>query len=1303
MTNYNPNITSSAATGSFNENSNTTGSMAAHVLSGTMNFKDSDHNDTHTTSASLKSAVLSTGSVIPATALANLNSAMASVIQSDNNGSGKLKWTFNAADNDFDFLANGQKLVLTYEIHLNDNHGGTTKKTVKVTITGTDDRPVIDFGTTASVSEQEGQTLSFAPDAVDIAVHFVDPDLTNTGHTATVIGAAASGATGGLLPGFLGTLELMSFFHVENVVKASGSSNGTINTRFSAPDLAFDYLSDGETLDITYTVRLNDNAGMTSTQTVVVTVFGTNDGPCIIGGPDTRHLTEGENLSPAGDLTASGDFHFGDIDLSDSHTVSTTVTATRSGGGAVPISNADLVAAMSTSLDDGFIFSEVDWNFALDNDAVSFLNSGETLILTYTIMVDDGAGGSDSQTVTVTILGTNDPVVITSEPQSASLAEFADTTGSAALNTTTPVPTGAIAFTDTDIGDTHTVMVSVAAAVWSGGPAVPSGTDADLPTALLTTLNDSTGSGIGSVDWTFSITDSDLDFLAFGETLTIDYTVEVSDGPSGSSQTVTITVDGANDTAVITGAPGTGSVAELPNTTGSSTPASPIPNGTLAFTDVDFNDMHLVGVAISSIVWSGGEEIPGGSQLELTSALLTTLNDSTGSGSGNVDWSFSIADSALDFLSAGETLTVTYDVTVSDAAATSLAQTVTITITGAEDPLIVNPVTAAASDTINPDAGTLLAIGNLIVDGGDTAGDLNTTLTITDVNGSAANVGTFVAGTYGDLLVFDDGTYLYIANSNIDVLQFGDNPTEQFTFTVTDSLSRSESTTLTFNVAGASDAPTITAAEAFGSMTEDLGPSSATNGDFESGDLTGWVASDPGVETQFLGIGGELGNYAARLAPTGSVQTLYQNVATTPGQLYTVSFYIAGDPEATSNEVVVTWDGETQVVVSNDFGGFTQYSFTVLANASLSTTQLLFAYHDDGIAMYVDEVKVESVTGPATESADGTIAFADIETADTHTVSFVPQSGDYVGTFSLGAVTEGGGAGSFGWDFTVNNSEIQFLALGQTVTQTYTVSVTDNFGATVTQDVAVAISGTNDAPTAVGADTVITDAGVDGGLFIPGWTLTGNDTDTDTLDTLFVNSITGESGGDAFLFGGVIFFDDTTLGGSFTYDTTDGSLVSAGSGTVTVVNNPSSPLNGTGGNDIIISTVGGSALNGGGGDDILIGNSGAHLLTGGSGDDIFSFQLLPDDVNEITDFDNTVDHDLIGISAAAFGGGLTAGMDVSLVFESTADAEFVGGLLHYDTTANALYFSSDGTTASAILVAQLQSGVLLNAQDLLIV
>ena len=69
MTNHNPTITSSAATGSFTEDANTTGSTVDHVLTGTMNFTDSDNGDTHTTTSALKTAVWSGGSTLPVGAL----------------------------------------------------------------------------------------------------------------------------------------------------------------------------------------------------------------------------------------------------------------------------------------------------------------------------------------------------------------------------------------------------------------------------------------------------------------------------------------------------------------------------------------------------------------------------------------------------------------------------------------------------------------------------------------------------------------------------------------------------------------------------------------------------------------------------------------------------------------------------------------------------------------------------------------------------------------------------------------------------------------------------------------------------------------------------------------------------------------------------------------------------------------------------------------------------------------------------------------------------------------------------------
>jgi VCBS repeat-containing protein len=1290
VTNHNPTFTGPAATGSFGENANTTDSSALHTLSGLLNFKDKDNTDTHTTSASLFSAAWSSGHAVPTGELTDFNMALNSSIVSDSNGSGSIRWSFAAPDRDFDFLANGERLVLTYNVVVADNHGGAATQTVTVTVTGSEDRPVISIATPVSVTEQAGHTLSLSPDTAHVALTFSDLDLDNH-HTATVIGATAVGNTSGLLPGGLRTAELMAFYHIDNVVEPTATSDGTINTTFSAPDLAFDYLAAGETVTIDYTVQLDDHAGGVTTQDVAVTVTGTNDAPTYLSGPESAHFTEGQ----AATLQGHGDLFFADVDLSDTHVASTSVvSATRSSGQPVPLTNAQLAAALATTLEDstGHALGEVDWDFTIANSQISFLANGETLTVVYDVNVTDPSGATATQTVTVTILGTNSAPVFTSGPDSASLMEQADTTGSASLDTT---PTGTLTFTDTDTGDTHTVSTSLASAVWSGGSTVPSDTVSAAQTALATTLNDSAGTGSGSVDWTFGIADNQLDFLADGETLTLTYNVSVSDASDSAMQTVTVMVAGTNDAPVITSGPDSGSVAEQPSTTGSS--AADSTTGTLAFGDVDLSNSHTVQVSLDSATWSTNSGIPAQTQADLASALTTMLHDSAGSGSGSIDWTFSLPDSDLDFLSSGETLTATYDVTVSDGTATS-TQTVTIVMNGADDPFSLTPVAADVADTPFTDAGLIVSAGNVIADRPGDLGDA----TITDVNGDPSNVGQSIAGAHGTLVIDSGGSYIYTANSALDAMLSGDTAADVFTFTAMDSHGQSASSTLTFNITGADDNPVITAANASGTMTEDAGPTVLANGGFETGDFTGWTAGAHASVEQDE-IGGELGHYSARLAG-GSLESLSQTVSTSPGQHYTVSFILLPDAEASSDFFSATWNGTTLFSATDLFsGGFTRYSFDVTGDPADFNSELQFSYGSDGAGFLLDAVSVTPDTGPATESSSGTIQFADVETADTHTASFTAQPGS-LGTFSLGPVSDS--TGSVDWHFTVNNSDIQFLSQGESLTQVYQVNVSDNHGGTTEQDVTITIVGANDAPSAAPA-TIMTDADLNSTFAIPGWALAQYGSDPDHADSLSLEVAGAGSGGTADSFAGNAFFTDSgSLGGSFSYTLTDGHA-SSPSATATVDNHAASTttLTGTSGNDIIIAQQGTEALDGGGGNDVLIGHGGAHSLTGGSGDDIFAFLQTTDGPDTITDFNNTTQHDLIAISANGFGSGLTPGMDVTPVFETSGDDQFQSSasLFHFDRANNTLYFSADGSTGSAVALTQVESGVTLGAADIRIV
>ena len=900
---------------------------------------------------------------------------------------------------------------------------------------------------------------------------------------------------------------------------------------------------------------------------------------------------------------------------------------------------------------------------------------------------------------TVNVVLVNAPVVITSGPESSTVAEQDSTTGSAAPDTTPTTPAGTLNFTDTDTGDIHTVAVTLA----STSSAVPAATQADLATALTTVLHDSIGTGSGSVDWNFAIPDQDLDFLSQGQTLTVDYNVKVSDASSSATQTVELVITGSNDPVTITSGPQSDAVAEQVNMTGSTTPDT-TPTHTLDFTDVDLADTHSVNVAVDSATWSGGPFVPLQTLQDLQSALTTSLHDSNGSGAGSVDWSFSIADKDLDFLSVGETLTITYDVTVSDGL-TNSTQQVTITATGAEDPLVVNNVIATLNDTPFTDAGLAGSFGNLVT-AATTGSDTSNTLTISEVNGDTANVGHAIAGLFGTLFVDSAGNYSYVANSAVDALGDGDTAADHFTFTVMDSFGTTASASLDFNIVGTDDNPVITAAVPGPAITEDAGPAAIVNGDFETGDLTGWTTSGSHIVVLPTGLGGAFGQFSAFLEPTSTPETLSQDIATTPGQHYFISFDVIGDPESPNDPLTVSWDGVDLLSLASVPAGINHYSFEVAGDALTSTTSLQFTYSDDTDGMFLDAVAVNPATGPATEQTSGSISFSDAESADTHTASFVPAGSDYVGTFSLDPVTETSGSGSVGWHFTVNNADIQFLAAGQTLVQDYLVSVTDNHGGTTTQDISVVLNGTNDAPTAVG-ETVVTDAGAGGTVNIPTWALALNDTDPDATDHVSFDHIVSSTDGNATQVGAdVQFADNATPGGSFDYQSTDG-IVTSNTATATIVNNATSAttLNAAvSGDSILIATNGTEALNGGSGNDILIGNTGSHTMTGGAGNDTFAFLQTTDGPGIITDFNNTTEHDHIAISASGFGGGLTAGMDVSSTFETTADSTFSGAAeFHFDTANQTLYFSVDGTQANAHAVTSVQAGVVLNPHDILVV
>src|SRR5205807_5527640 len=140
--------------------------------------------------------------------------------------------------------------------------------------------------------------------------------------------ASITWSGGGTLPSGLRTV-LASALATSASSDSTGFS-GSITTTFSAADNNFDFLAANETLTIVYNVTATDSSGVSVTQPVTVTIAGTNDAPVLAADASGPH-TVAEGLNTAGTLT------FTDVDLSDQHTVSTSVTsATWSAGATLP-------------------------------------------------------------------------------------------------------------------------------------------------------------------------------------------------------------------------------------------------------------------------------------------------------------------------------------------------------------------------------------------------------------------------------------------------------------------------------------------------------------------------------------------------------------------------------------------------------------------------------------------------------------------------------------------------------------------------------------------------------------------------------------------------------------------------------------------------------------------------------------------------------------------------------------------------------------------------------------------------------
>ena len=150
-------------------------------------------------------------------------------------------------------MAKDETLILTYTVSATDDDGTplSDTETVTITITGTNDGPdvFVDTDDSAAATLTETDTTLTATDTLSVT----DLDVTDV-VTSSVTAVASSGTTTGL--GSDNAALLAMFTSTANVIDGS-NTEANLTWDFDSNTEAFDYLADGESLTLTYTITVD--------------------------------------------------------------------------------------------------------------------------------------------------------------------------------------------------------------------------------------------------------------------------------------------------------------------------------------------------------------------------------------------------------------------------------------------------------------------------------------------------------------------------------------------------------------------------------------------------------------------------------------------------------------------------------------------------------------------------------------------------------------------------------------------------------------------------------------------------------------------------------------------------------------------------------------------------------------------------------------------------------------------------------------------------------------------------------------
>lgn len=444
------------------------------------------------------------------------------------NAEGKVQLTYQVNASDIEFLAQDEVLTESFLVTLTDDSGAAIEQIVQATVVGSNDTPHwLESPQTDRIVIAEGTDIS--PIELQVSRPFEDVDVKDTAHQLTVSFVEATGQLTGA--------TLTEAEYLQRIVHTSARNdvdqvNGDVTLDFAFQSTDFDYLAEGESLELTFQMVVSDeHFAQSESKTLTILVEGSNDQPFVIASATQITGAIAEADGAAGDIADyRGTVTLGDVDRSDVlqfqgvHSPSNAI-----GSISVPIADATLLADHSHAFE---------WKYQVAFSSLQFLAQDEKLTDTFTLLFSDGHGGQVGQEIAIELTGENDtPFVLDNESTvQASVVELTDLSPDEA--SLIHQSDGNIYFKDLDWQDSHALHYQAVDAGYVG-----------VFTAAIE--SDSRQGEQGAVVWQFIVGDGDLDFLAEGEELNQQYVITVEDAHGAFvEKTVTVTLFGKDDAPI---------------------------------------------------------------------------------------------------------------------------------------------------------------------------------------------------------------------------------------------------------------------------------------------------------------------------------------------------------------------------------------------------------------------------------------------------------------------------------------------------------------------------------------------------------------------------------------------------------------------------------------------------------------------------------------------------------------------------------------------------------------------------------